>query len=430
MKKKNIASRAFAFILHQMRNEWRSNIALLTELLIVSSIVWYLVDSTYVMVAKAMEPMGLDISNCFMLGFSPIRESSPIYDASHPDNDDTNIADKLALIERIRHDEDIEAAAYSMRNEPFCGSYQGSNIKCDTVMASVRFVICQPDFVKVFRYQSVTGKTPDELARLLGERNCLLSEGVLGDSFDVKTFIGHECKAGVSFVENDTMPWRLADVIVPVKRFTYEEQASTKMIVLPLPNGALAMDAFYFSIAVRVKEGRADGFKERFEEKIKGKKMRAGNCYVSSITALDKIKSDSEGDEDQQLRFYAVAMVFLLLNVFLGLFGTFWFRIQHRYPEIGLQKAVGATDCDVMMRLLAEAVLLMTLAFMLSLVVDFNVAHSGLTDVYRGSTLETGRFVICAAMSYVIMLVIIGLGVWIPAVRATKANPVDVLRGE
>ena len=42
-----------------------------------------------------------------------------------------------------------------------------------------------------------------------------------------------------------------------------------------------------------------------------------------------------------------MGMGFLLLNIFLGLLGTFWFRTQQRRSEIALHKAHGATDLSL-----------------------------------------------------------------------------------
>jgi putative ABC transport system permease protein len=39
---------------------------------------------------------------------------------------------------------------------------------------------------------------------------------------------------------------------------------------------------------------------------------------------------------------YLVGGAFLLLNIFLGILGTFWFRTQQRKGEIALFKALAA----------------------------------------------------------------------------------------
>lgn len=56
-----------------------------------------------------------------------------------------------------------------------------------------------------------------------------------------------------------------------------------------------------------------------------------------------------------------MGMGFLLLNIFLGLLGTFWFRTQQRRSEIALHKAHGASDMSIFVRLISEGLLLLLL---------------------------------------------------------------------
>lgn len=428
MKKKNI-SRIYGYVLHQIYNEKRSNWALLAELLIVSCIVWYIVDCTYVIVSRAVEPLGFDITNCYKVNIGKLNESSVGYDSAYPENEDCYAKNKLALIDRIRKDEDIETAAYSNQSDPFSGSSTSSYLVYDTISSmEVRYIMCEPEFLKVFRIGSIDGKSPEQLASLLKDRNVFLTEHIFDGKYDIMKQVGKNLK--FNYNGGDHMPWRITAVIPTLKRFSFEEIYNSPVLMMPFEQWIYGRPYMCNAISLRVKEGRTLGFVERFREKIKGKKIREGNYYISDIASYETLKKDSEISQDAQTLYYVVAIVFLLINVFLGLLGTFWFRTQHRFPEIGLQKAIGATNTDITLRLLAEAVLLLTIAFIPSLLIDLNIAHAGLPESYQGVTLATGRFITCAAISYLLMLLIIGLGICFPALKAVKANPVDVLRGE
>lgn len=428
MSNKKKLSRTFAYLLHQIWNERRSNWALLAELLIVSSIVWYIVDNTYTNVLLANEPMGYDYTNCYRFELDYLNETSIGYDANHPNDWDINQTDLLALIDRLRHDSDIECAAYSSDGDPFYGGVYIYLVQYDTLRSlDARRVMCEPEMLKVFRIGSADGKSPEQLAELLKENSIMLSEGTFGDKLEISKKIGEEFLYGAA-TPGDTFPRRLTAVVPVLKRLTDESIHNLKTAIVPLPREYY--NDKYLTLSVRVKESHIKGFEKRMREKIKNKKMRAGNFYISSFKSYDQLKYDSEAATDGEQRYMNVAMAFLLFNVFLGLLGTFWFRTQHRFPDIGLQKVVGATNCDIVLRLFAEAALLMTIAFIPSLIIDYNLCFVGLTSYYQGVHLAIDRFIVCTVITYVLMLIVIALGIWFPALRAVKANPVDVLRGE
>lgn len=423
---KNRISRTFAYILHQIWNEKRSNSALFAELLIVGCIVWYLVDSAFVIVSKRTEPTGFDATNCYRIEMGYLTEGSVGYDpVIGADTTHSIVDDRLALLDRIRHDEDIEAAAYSMRNDPYNGSSMQCICEVDTFKIETRIICCDPDFLRVFRYTGVDGQTPEKLASMLKDRNVFLSyNNERQHKQDWHKFLNKPIKA-----LDDSVPFRLVALVNPAKRFTWEERTWNDIVILRLSPWDLNQTGM-INLSIRVKESKMPGFEERFKEKIKNKKMRAGNMYVSDITSYDTLRQSTESGENAKLRNSIVCIGFLLVNVFLGLLGTFWFRTQHRFPEIGLQKAIGATNKDITLRLFSEAAIIMTLAFVVSLIIDANIAYAHLTQYYMGETLTTSRFITCALISYFLMLLIIALGIWMPAFRAAKTSPVDVLRGE
>lgn len=125
-----------------------------------------------------------------------------------------------------------------------------------------------------------------------------------------------------------------------------------------------------------------------------------------------------------------MGMGFLLLNIFLGLLGTFWFRTQQRRSEIALHKAHGATDRAIFIRLLSEGILLLAIVTPVALLIDYNLANLELNSWRNGTTLEWGRLLLCAAISFVLIALMIIIGIGIPARKAMKVQPAEALHDE
>ena len=61
----------------QIRNEWRSNLWLMLELLVVSVVLWFIIDLLYCRIATYLEPRGFDISHCYLLTMGELTDKSP-----------------------------------------------------------------------------------------------------------------------------------------------------------------------------------------------------------------------------------------------------------------------------------------------------------------------------------------------------------------
>ena len=125
-----------------------------------------------------------------------------------------------------------------------------------------------------------------------------------------------------------------------------------------------------------------------------------------------------------------MGMGFLLLNIFLGLLGTFWFRTQQRRSEIALHKVHGATDRAIFSRLLSEGLLLLAVVTPIALIVDWNLAHMELNSWRNGTTLEWDRLLFCALISFVLIALMITIGIGIPARKAMKVQPTEALHDD
>ena len=103
----------------QIKNEWRSNLWLVTELLLVSVVLWYIVDYMYVQTSIYNEPRGFDISHCYLVQMGRLTDKSPDFIPNQTDEEKRQ--DIKELLSRLQHRPDIEAAGLGQNREtPIC----------------------------------------------------------------------------------------------------------------------------------------------------------------------------------------------------------------------------------------------------------------------------------------------------------------------
>lgn len=92
-------------LLTQIKNEWRSNLWLVTELLLVSVVMWYIVDYMYVKAAVYYEPRGFDISHCYLIQMGRLTDKSPDFIPNQTKEQQRE--DVKGLAERLKYRPDI-----------------------------------------------------------------------------------------------------------------------------------------------------------------------------------------------------------------------------------------------------------------------------------------------------------------------------------
>ena len=95
----------------RVRNEWRSNLWLALELLVVSVVMWYIIDLLYCRLATYMEPRGFDTEHCYLITMGVLTDKSPDY---IPYSDTHKQTDEVReLVERLRRRPEVEAVSLS-----------------------------------------------------------------------------------------------------------------------------------------------------------------------------------------------------------------------------------------------------------------------------------------------------------------------------
>ena len=414
-------------LLKQMKNEWRSNLWLALELLVVSVVMWYIIDLLYGRIATYLEPRGFNTEHCYLVQMEVLTSKSADY---QPYNETHKLCDEVReLAERLRHRPEVEAVSLSQNSYPYNGSNSGASVVYDTLQ-SPRYVIRRcvtPDFVRVFRYQGTRGETPEQLAAMLEKGEFLASDNLYEQRYGVKltSLVG---KDGFHLFGDTTHHFRLGTA-QNVRYHDYEQGYASYSMVYNmnlLSEGWINDDN---ELCIRVKEGQDRNFIENLKADSE-KLYRVGNLYISDVRSFQDQRRTFQQIYSNEMRNYLFGMGFLMLNIFLGLLGTFWFRTQQRRKEIALHKALGSTDAGIFRRLLSEGFLLLLVVTPLALLIEVMLAYFELNSWHNGTTLEWDRLLCCALGCFALIGSMIAVGISLPARKAMSIQPAVALHDE
>ena len=406
-------------------NERSHNIGIWIELLLVSLFLWYITDYLYVTISEYNRPMGFDIENTYKIQLGILNDQNTDFMKDEPL--DADVARLKTILERIQHNSMIEAASVSFHSSPYNGSNSLLFLYNDTLQTNYALRrMVTPDFFKVFRYKSKNGST-EELVKAL-ERD----ELVISASIEKKLFGKKESAVGreISFEKSDSAQlYRVGAVSTNIR---YDNFSNSDSYYADKINNDyynfLARDYIdILEICVRVKPEEEHDFENRFRIQMT-EQLRLGNYYLNTIQSIPEIKKAFQLDDMNDLRMRFFIIFFLLINIFLGITGTFWFRTQYRRNEIGVRIAMGETRKGLLKMFYTEGLLLLTFAMIPSMLVFAFIKNAEILHYYW--TFTIGRYFIGFGITYLLLALMILLGIWFPARKAIKISPADALRDE
>lgn len=187
-------------------------------------------------------------------------------------------------------------------------------------------------------------------------------------------------------------------------------------------------DPRYVTVSLRVSEDADKGFAEKLMDDA-DRLYQVGNLYLLDITPFVHLREICELEDMNEWKTQLCVLGFLLLNIFLGVIGTFWFRTQQRRKEIALRLAMGSPRRGIFSYLMYEGILLLTLAVIPATVIAFNIGYAELVDVGR-MPFDTGRFLSALVVTWMLMALMIVAGIWYPAYGAMRVHPAKALHDE
>jgi len=121
----------------------------------------------------------------------------------------------------------------------------------------------------------------------------------------------------------------------------------------------------------------------------------------------------------------AMSILALLLAA-LGIYGVFSYRVTARRREIGLRMALGAGRRDILHMIMGEGILLCAISLALGLPAAQALSRLLTSQLYGIAPYDLPTFVFAVAVLAAVALT----ASYLPARRATRINPMEILRQE
>ena len=432
-------------IIKQIWNQRRMNGWIFIEVIIAGFFLWTVIDPMYVLMVNSLEDKGYEEEGRYVLNLGA-------YGSSHGKRDTTitNYMRKEAFyrfVQLIREQPEVKSAYVSLHSSmPNSLSWSGGQFYPDTLAIkdkkhthAQRYSILSVKGCDIFRTLGMKdARTGKELTMPEDADNfCYVSELFAQKMFGSTEVIGKEVYDGTINIG------KIGAVFQNVKTRDY---SASYPLVIAFDKDFSMHDWVHKNnyIVFRLKKGvDFEKFNERFTKEV-APHMNQGNFYFNCFKPFDETRRElgTRIGVYNKLRLKGSLTAFTLLCIFLGMVGTFWIRCNARRQEIGLMRSMGATEGRVKNQFLTEAGLLVSGAFVLSLVlvVNFVVITDGMAQPSFSGDINSVlisewlspsvQFTMVSLITYFALLVIALIGTLIPVRRAVKVLPADALRDE
>lgn len=422
-------------------NNLRSNLLLMAGLFVISTALWYAVDYVYTVAVNAQKSLGFDWRHVYYVQADVLPPTSAERDTARR-TDDHATADHREFCNRILRHPAVESLCWTRMHFHYVWKNTSTTLRLDTLSTWALLRYVSPEYFTVFRVKGADGSSPEQLTRAAQNGGMVLTEdlarnllappvkGSSAGSPDVRPaeLVGRTVK---DVGNNNSM--RVSAVCENQKYNEYGDWQHACYVV-SVPGNSNGGQLSYGSIPyidrfIRVK-AEADGpdFVRTFRREMR-RQLRVGNLYLADMRPMSQFRDRHLADDRSDLYTYLSVAGFFLVNAFLAVLGTFWFRTQQRREELAVRLVAGATPRSLMRLLMAEGALLVTMAYVPALVVAFNLGHADLVSTWPVPW-TVGRFVAGGLITYVILLAVTAFSIWFPARQAMRIQPAEALHGE
>ena len=406
------------FIVHNLRMiraRLRSNGWVLAELFLVFIVMWFLCDSLGCLKYTFYRPLGYNIDHVYQLSMITGGESR--------DSSMTNADKYLSILQKLEREPAVEVAALSYWSLPMSGnnSYNSLAVQ-DTIGCELRIINATGGYTRVFRMKEDAKRSFAAMpvgSDVTSGNYVMLSEGAA--DYYKERVPGFSLDTPLNWYGDSTNVVTQCGMIGSFRSYRYG--ADAKWVFRRIDENVIRTELRDYG--------------SKFLKEI-APHLDTDNMFIADVVPYTEQQYQFEvmkGDVDK-VNTQTVVVLFLLVNVFLGLIGTFWFRTRRRRNEIALRLAMGSTKKQIFCLLMGEGLLLLTLVALPAMLVCYNVGVAefimGHTELITTWPVEWSflRFLLGSLGAWLLIALMVVTGIWFPAQQAIDIQPAEALHEE
>ncbi len=432
-------------IINNLWSQRAQNVWLLAELVLVCFVAWKQLDPIAVRMYYKSLPKGFD---CERL----VVAQTSITDIRwfEGDNADRVLDQKTRILkQKLQASDEVEQVcilsqlygllaprnmfSHSVDNEGDLYAYGD-----DTVHVYETLYLKNEHFFETYGIHAAEGSpSVEELSKL--DHGIVISRSLAERLFgSAQAAIGKEITHSIFIEEEWVTSYRICGVVEDVH--VSETSFDTWQRYVPTTDNPLRY--VHSQLLIRLKP---DVNVRRFveEQNFRLRQFTTDGLAIVSFTPYEDLTTSKNQFASPMLSYdfnlAVTTALFFLINLCLGVIGTFWMQTKRRTEESGIMRAFGATRGRIMGMFLAEGFILTTASMFITCVLYLNYVKTGLGELCISYSPQPDptwvadkplHFLIISGIVYLVILIVVSIGIAIPAWNICRTKPVEALREE
>ncbi|MDQ6481960.1 FtsX-like permease family protein [Dyadobacter sp. LHD-138] len=326
-------------------------------------------------------------------------------------NQDTiDVGDKLKrALQRVRSYSEVASASRMSSNAPFSASQMNNSVDYNKINVLADQYYTDEAMRATLDLSVESGRWFDESDKVSKYVSIIINKKMKEGLFTGDNPLGKVIKV------DDKLSYKVVGIIDKFKshgEFSADEPGMFRMIGKD--------DNWNSNMMIKTKPGTDANFEARLVKDMAT--MLPG--WGIEVSYLKDSRNNRHKITLVPVMIFLIVSGFLLTNVALGLFGILNLNIAKRRGEIGLRRAMGATEADVTTQFLGEVWVLAIFSIVLGLLFAMQFPLLGVFDV------PVNTYAIAVLAAILIIFLIVTLCAWYPSRQASRIHPAVALHEE